>query len=100
MRRLALLAALAVSACAMPPPTDEQWVWLCPGGASFSVRFDDGYTAAFVSANGRDYRLPAKYAASGSRYTDGVVEFWEHSRGALLHGLSGGDLSDCELEED
>ena len=101
MRRLALLAALAVSACATPPPTDETWFWVCPpDGASFTVRYDDAYTAAFVSANGRNYRLLARSAASGARFNDRKVEFWENSRGAQLSGGPDGDLSDCELDED
>jgi membrane-bound inhibitor of C-type lysozyme len=103
MRLIALLAALPLTACATQPPpapTEEVFAWTCPGGQHFTVQYDDGYTLAFVKLGQLSYRLPAKMAASGARYSNGKVEFWEHHSGALLHGTPAGELVDCALPED
>ena len=100
MRRLAPLAALALAACATPPsPTDEEFVWVCPGG-TFTIRFDDSYTTAFIYMNGTAFRLNLRSAAADMRFAEGKLEFWESLHGAHFTGAPGGDLLDCELGED
>jgi hypothetical protein len=47
-----------------------------------------------------EYRLFPRSAAAGMRFGDGDIEFWENLRGAQLTGAPGGDLLDCELEEE
>jgi membrane-bound inhibitor of C-type lysozyme len=34
-------------------------------------------------------------AASGARYSDGAVEYWEHGGGATLNGARGGPYNNC-----
>jgi membrane-bound inhibitor of C-type lysozyme len=50
---------------------------------------------AEVFAGGRVYRLPGVQAASGLRYTDGNVEYWEHGDEAMLNGAHGGPYNNC-----
>ena len=100
MRSLIPLAALlALGACASPPPAPdpaigENIVWRCEGGVTFAMRLTAGGNAEVV-AGGKTYWLPAKKAASGGRYTDGKVEFWEHGAEAMLRGAAGGPYSKC-----
>lgn len=95
MKKLFVLAAIAaLAACgttqgAGGPRTD----WRCDGGAAFSVRF--GNDAAEVFAGGQLYTLPAAVSASGARYSNGAVEYWEHQGTARLNGAAGGPYNNC-----
>lgn len=95
MKQLLVLAAVAaLAACSATqraggPRTD----WRCNGGAAFSVRFAND--AAEVFAGGQVYTLPAAVSASGARYSNGAVEYWEHQGVAQLNGAAGGPYSNC-----
>lgn len=95
MKKLALLAALALLAgCATTvnsggPRTD----WRCNGGAAFSVRFSE--SAAEVFAGGQLYNLPSAPSGSGTRYSNGTVEYREHQGEATLNGAVGGPYTNC-----
>ena len=96
MKKLLLVSLLALSACATPAPTGAvgRTDVTCANGRAFSVR----YTAegnAEVFAAGQTYRLPGVVAASGTRYTDGRVEYWEHHGDAMLNGAAGGPYDQC-----
>jgi len=95
---LALLA-LAAPADAAPKPSGVTYHYRCPTGRSFTVRYDRDYTMAFVAFGKKTYKLPARIAASGSRYAKGKVEFWEHHGEAMLNGVRGGDLHDCRTKD-
>jgi membrane-bound inhibitor of C-type lysozyme len=85
---------LALGACAADAPTGPSTDWRCDGGASFRARMTtQGH--AEVSAGGQVYRLPGVQAASGVRYTDGEVEYWEHGDEAMLNGAAGGPYENC-----
>jgi len=92
---LILAAALALAACgttqqrAGGPRTD----WRCDSGAAFSVRFSE--SAAEVFAGGQLYNLAAAQSASGARYSNGTVEYWEHQGEAQLNGAAGGPYANC-----
>ncbi len=58
------------------------------------MRLTEGGNAE-ITAGGKTYWLPAKMAASGGRYSDGRVEFWEHGEEAMLNGAAGGPYSNC-----
>ena len=45
---------------------------------------------AEVFAGGQVYDLPGVIAGSGTRYTNGSVEYWEHGNEAMLNGAAGG----------
>src|SRR5262245_42067564 len=96
MKKLAALLALAaLTACATGgggggPRMD----WRCAGGAAFSARVHGGGRAE-VFAAGQVYRLPHVQAASGARYSDGTVEYWEHGGEASLTGARGGPYTNC-----
>jgi len=50
---------------------------------------------AEVFAGGQTYDLPGVVAGSGTRYTNGTVEYWEHGNEAMLNGAQGGPYSNC-----
>jgi membrane-bound inhibitor of C-type lysozyme len=89
---IAAAALLSLAACASTAggPRAE---WRCDGGAAFSVRFEgDG---ANVFAGGQVYDLPQVQSASGTRYSNGAVEYWEHQGEATLGGAAGGPYTNC-----
>ena len=105
------LCALMLAACSpQAPPTSasekppapaaatQVFTFACAGGRSFDVTYDEGFTVATVSMEGASYKLPAAISASGSRYFDGKVEFWEHQGEAMLSGFAGAPEAPCPLK--
>jgi membrane-bound inhibitor of C-type lysozyme len=78
----------------------EVFNYVCPGGKTFSASFDEGFTMATVKAGAATYKLPAAISASGSRYTDGKIEFWEKGGEAMLNGTPEGDSGSCPQKEE
>ena len=97
--RALLFVALLLGACATDGAGSGESVgaprttWRCDGGAAFSVRFSP--TAARVFAGGQTYDLPQVEAASGARYANGSVQYWEHDGVASLAGAAGGPYAGC-----
>jgi len=89
---LALLAACTTASSGGPdgPRID----WRCDNGAAFSMRLSSEGDAK-VFAGGQVYDLPAVIAGSGTRYTNGTVEYWEHGNEAMLNGAQGGPYNNC-----
>jgi membrane-bound inhibitor of C-type lysozyme len=94
MKQLLAAAALAalLTACATTP-IGNRMDWRCDGGAAFSARINS--RGAEVFAGGRVYQLPHVQAASGARYSDGSVEYWERGGEAMLSGAAGGPYANC-----
>ena len=67
--------------------------WRCDGGHAFSVGFTRN--SAQVSVNGRSYILPHAQSASGARYSNGAVEYWENAGQVQLSGVAGGPYVNC-----
>lgn len=88
----ALLLAFALSACATT--VGGRMDWTCDGGAAFSVRIKSTGRAE-VFAGGQVYNLPHVEAASGARYSDGTVEYWERAGQATLTGARAGPYNNC-----
>ena len=87
---LALLAACTTASAPGGPRID----WRCDNGAAFSMRLtNDGNAEVF--AGGQVYNLPGVIAGSGTRYTNGSVEYWEHGNEAMLNGAQGGPYNNC-----
>ncbi len=93
---LLLTVLLSLSACASVADVTvgEALLWRCDDGRSFRAHNTSGGNAKIV-AGGRTYRLPGVVAASGARYFDGRVEYWEHHGEALLNGAAGGPYENC-----
>jgi len=96
MKKLVLAAALlTLAACATATtPGGPRADWRCDGGAAFSMRLT-GAGNAEVFAGGQVYNLPGVVAGSGTRYTNGSVEYWEHGNEAFLNGARGGPYANC-----
>lgn len=90
---LTFAAVLALAACGTTQTGGSRVEWRCDGGAAFSVRFSD--SAAEVFAGGQLYTLAAAQSASGARYSNGTVEYWEHQGQAQLNGAAGGPYTNC-----
>lgn len=95
MKKFAFAAALlALSACASTGTIGNRMDWRCDGGAAFSARIKSNGEAE-VFAGGRLYNLPHVQAASGARYSNGSVEYWERGGQASLNGANGGPYENC-----
>ena len=96
--------ALSVTSCALPKDEaakveGQDYTYACADAKTFHVGFDEGFTYAVVTTGKATYKVPAVIAASGSRYTDEKVEFWEHHGEAMLNGVPGEAYSDCKQTE-
>jgi membrane-bound inhibitor of C-type lysozyme len=97
MKALMVLAALVgVSACIPSHTLSEgrRHDWRCDGGAAFSLRYNSAGDAE-IFAGGRTYSLPQAESGSGTRYTDGTVEYREHQGRATLSGAAGAPYENC-----
>ncbi len=97
MKKLLVLAALlALAGCSTIGGADvgDRMDWRCDGRAAFSARIKTSGQAE-IFAGGQVYRLPHVEAASGARYSNGEVEYWERGGGATLHGAAGGPYTNC-----
>lgn len=75
--------------------TAQIFTFACAGGRSFAVTYDEGLTVATVTMDDAIYKLPAAISASGARYSDGKVEFWEHQGEAMLSGFVSAPATPC-----
>lgn len=99
MKTIAALAALALlAACATTSapsgPSGPFMQWRCEGGAAFSARIT-GTDSAEVFAGGQTYTLQHVQAASGAKYSNGSIEYWERGGEATLGGARGGPYTGC-----
>src|SRR5262245_43383307 len=96
MKKFLVLSALVVlAACGTTQGAGGTNVqWRCDGGAAFSMRLDEQGNAN-VFAAGQTYTLPGVVAGSGTRYSNGTVEYWEHGGEAMLNGAHGGPYTNC-----
>lgn len=101
--RTVLLSCLALGAIGCAPPekpaaqvVGPEYTYTCAGAKAFHVGFDEGFTYAVVKTDKATYQVPAVIAASGSRYSDEKVEFWEHHGEAMLNGVPGETFTDCK----
>lgn len=92
---LALSILLALTACASTGGGGPRSDWRCSGGAAFSARIDADDGRAEVFAGGQVYNLPHVQAASGAKYSNGSVEYWERGGEATLSGARGGPYNGC-----
>jgi membrane-bound inhibitor of C-type lysozyme len=56
----------------------------CDDGKRVSADFDAVSGAVQLEKDGKTITLPQVEAASGSRYADGAIEFWDHGGEAML----------------
>ncbi len=99
MKKFAALAVLVLlAACASTGggggPAGPRMDWRCDSGAAFSARIKGNDTVE-VFAGGQVYTLPHVAGASGAKYSNGSVEYWERGGEATLSGAHGGPYNNC-----
>ena len=87
-KTLAVLALLALCACAAPNGASGRTDWSCANGRAFSAR-TNAQGAAEVFAGGQTYTL----APAGSNYSNGQVTY--SPQGGALTGAFGGPYENC-----
>lgn len=93
---IAILALLVLAACASSAGggASGRMDWRCDNGRAFSARIvGDGQAEVFAA--GQVHRLPHVAGASGARYSNGSVEYWERGGSATLSGATGGPYNNC-----
>lgn len=93
MRAFAAIAVCAALGACASMGGGPRLDWRCDGGAAFSARVSS--RSAEVFAGGQVYRLRKATSASGARFSDGTVEYWEHQGEATLNGARGGPYTNC-----
>ena len=83
-------AGCAGQEAAVAPPV----TFVCPDGAVLTARFPSD-ERVLLSVDGRDYELPRLISASGARYGDNDVIFWNKGRQALFERADGSSLVGC-----
>src|SRR5262245_62162317 len=68
--------------------------WHCDGGHTFTAAFTRN--SAQVAVNGSTYILPHAQSASGARYSNGSIEYWESGGQVQLSGVAGGPYVNCK----
>ena len=74
----ASVAGLLLAACAARPGV----VFRCEGGAELRAVFTDGRVR--LALPGHTVELPRAISASGARYSDGQLTFWNKGREAFV----------------
>jgi membrane-bound inhibitor of C-type lysozyme len=94
----AVLAATTavVFGCARPePPVTRRATFLCPGGTLLFATFFPDEDRMRLTVDGTDYDLPRLISASGARYGNAGVTFWNKGREALFRGSDRLSYSGC-----
>jgi membrane-bound inhibitor of C-type lysozyme len=94
---LAVLAGAAIAAgCAVPGLDGRTWaLYACEGGATAEAGFGGPGEPVRLRLSGRDMTLEPVPAASGTRYSDGTLTFWDKGGEALLIDETTGEQWRC-----
>ena len=97
--------AAAVEAGMVPPapppaPTEiaprlRAWAWACDDGGTVVTRLEPDPPAVKLRLDGRSVRLPQQVAASGVRYADDTLQWWEKGSHAMLQRQPGAAVVNC-----
>lgn len=95
-RAASLAALLALAACAGGNGGQKHAVtFVCPGGTELLATFYADDDRMRLRVNGQEYDLPRQISASGARYGEGQVVFWNKGREALLQRSDGPSYVGC-----
>ena len=98
---IALAAAAGLGGCIPQPDARalaSTTLFACEGGVLFSVQYSGADRGrAHLATDTDQYELRRVRSASGARYSDGGVEFWEHQGRATLRGAGGGPFTGCRI---
>jgi membrane-bound inhibitor of C-type lysozyme len=95
----ALIIALIISGCALPPSGKKNVVFHCPHGETIKATFRNE-TVAVILPDGTKAILPQVISASGARYSDGSTTLW--NKGNTVFIMKGEEITvqDCVEEEE
>ncbi len=93
MRRGAVAAALLLAGCAASFGPCE--VYRCDDGRNIAVTYDKEHDVMLAEWNGARHTLAHQLAASGARYADAQVEFWEKGPTARVTDFATGAATTC-----
>lgn len=82
---IALGAILAMTACTKPRA--KTWEYSCPDGYAFSITYSDPGNMgdiAFLEDAAGTTKLPREVAASGAKYSNGAISFWNKGEEAMI----------------
>jgi membrane-bound inhibitor of C-type lysozyme len=88
-RRAVRLVLTVAFLCAIPGACEENsptklHVFRCADGATVTVIFTETDDSITMRLGGRSYRLEHVEAASGAKYSDGKVVFWNKGKEAFV----------------
>jgi membrane-bound inhibitor of C-type lysozyme len=85
------LCACAADEASAPPVV----AFVCPGGTVLRAHFYPAENRVHLEVGGRTYDLPQLISASGARYGNGGVTFWNKGREALFERFDGPSYAGC-----
>jgi len=93
-----MVFCVALAACEKKP-TGKTHVFACSDGTRVEVVFSEKRDRATMRIGDKSYKLKQIPAASGAKYSDGKVVFWNKGRGAYIE--IGGEVvyDGCHLVE-
>ena len=95
-RAASLAPLLILAACAGDAEGQKHAVtFVCPEGSVLLATFYPDDDRVQLRVNGREYDLPRQISASGARYGEGPIVFWNKDREALLQRPDGPSYVGC-----
>lgn len=79
-----VLLVLAASGCVCACKVKPQFVFDCGDGRTARIEYRDKSRLMLMEYEGEVFRLPRAPSASGARYSDGRVTFWEKGGTAFI----------------
>jgi putative lipoprotein len=80
---------------ATPVAPLRAWAWSCDDGSMAVTRLAADPPAVLLRLDGRAHRLPQRVAASGVRYEDDTLQWWEKGAQAMLQRKPAAPLLTC-----
>jgi membrane-bound inhibitor of C-type lysozyme len=94
-----VLALCNLTGCITSDEQEDRWAYTCPDGYAFTATFArDSESVSFEDAT-QDSKLDKEQTASGARYGDGNIVFW--NKGVMARVEIGEDVvhRDCQGDE-
>lgn len=84
LQAVTILLAFFATGCACSCKVKPEFVFDCGNGRVVTVEYMEQADVMRLGYEGQVYRLPRAISASGARYSDGHLTFWEKGGTAFL----------------